>query len=356
MLLRIFAVSLLLAGTQIAAYGDDHAPTILNVTENAAGTQITINGQHLGWAVPNVWLGGTPLVVAENSDSAITANLPSGIGSGAYLLRIDQDRPHFSTYFEANIGGDMGPAGPQGPPGPQGVPGPAGPSGAVGPAGPQGATGAEGPAGPQGATGAQGPAGPQGNPGPAGAVGPPGATGAAGPQGPQGPQGPAGIMGNPGPEGPAGTAGAPGPAGGQVWAANLQLPSSIANGEGMGFPPAGMTNGNTSPIGSVVGNSLRVPQNCTAGNFQVLAFGANGTSTANVYVAYDDPGTAATTNAAYITPISCTVQANNGNPVGCTSSQTYPLSNNNVLLLLLGNFTNGADFENAHLIVTFTCQ
>lgn len=323
--------SLFLAGALAVAQAEDPMASILNVTENAAGTQITINGQHFGSQVPTVWLGGTALAVAQNDDTTIIANLPAGIAAGAYLLRVERERPRTTAFFEAAIG-QIGPTGPQGQQGPQG------PIGLIGPPGPQG------PAGPVGAVGPIGPA---------GATGPIGPAGPIGPIGPAGPQGPQGLMGNPGPAGPQGIQG---PAGGQVWATNFQLPSSIANGEAMGFLPSGASNGDTAPIGNVVGSSLRVPQNCTASNLQVLEFGANGSSQAQVYVVYDDPATAATTNTVILTPLNCTITAANGSPASCSSTATTRLSSNNVLLLIATGFTNGADFQKAHLIVSFTCQ
>jgi hypothetical protein len=182
----ILAVSLLFASPAavLHAQSDYHA-NILSVTENTRGTEITIQGSHFGSETPKVFLGATELTVTAHTDSSITADLPTGIAAGAYLLGVDTGQWQRFMPFTAAIGqiGPAGAAGPQGPVGPQGLPGPTGPAGI---AGPQGAPGPAGLAGRAGTQGAQGPAGQTGPAGPAGPAGPTGPTGPAGTQGPQG--------------------------------------------------------------------------------------------------------------------------------------------------------------------------
>lgn len=311
MLLRTcFAVPLLFAGAQLTAGAQGILPIIVNVTENTAGTQITINGTGFGSEPPQVRLGTTELTVANHSQTGITANLPSGIAAGAYLLQVQRHQGSLPGFFEATIGqiGATGPQGPIGPLGPMGAPGPIGKQGPIGPPGPQGPAGAQGPAGPQG---------------------------------------PPGPIGNPGAPGPQGAAG------GQVWAANIQLPPSIGNGEAMGYLPTGASNAN-SPFGSTIGSSVQVPQNCTASNLHVTAFGTTGSSTATVSVAFADYPTALA-HSAFFSSVSCSLTAG-PNPTTCTSSATQPITTDELMLLTTSGFTNGPDFQNANLIVSFTCQ
>ena len=54
-------------------------PSILNVTENTAGTAITINGSGFGSMTPQVMLSGVQLTVTASDDTSITATLPSGL-------------------------------------------------------------------------------------------------------------------------------------------------------------------------------------------------------------------------------------------------------------------------------------
>ncbi|WP_313901023.1 IPT/TIG domain-containing protein [Occallatibacter riparius] len=320
-----------IAQVSVQAQQQGKAPVIFNVTENSAGTQITIAGTNFGSELPRVWLGTAALTVAQNSLSSITANIPSGLAAGAYLLRVERNHPALTGFFEAAIG-QIGPAGPQGPQGP------------IGPAGPQGLQGPVGPAGPQGPIGLTGAQGPKGDTGPAGLPGPKGDTGAQGPIGPAGPQGPKGDTGSAGPAGPAG---------GQIWSAALQLPASIANGEAMAYPASGIGVA-TGPIGSVLRNALAVPQNCSASNWQVKVFGAQGSSTATFGLAISTDADAIG-NLISLVPILCTVTAGT-NPATCNAGGTTNLFQGQLIYLVAFGFTNGPDFQNAIADVSFTCQ
>ena len=174
---KCFVLPLLLAAAQLAAYGEDHSPFIASVTENGAGTQITINGINFGADLPRVFLTTTPLIVTQNSETSITATLPFGIPAGAYLLRVERAHARQTAFFEAAIG-QIGPIGPQGAQGQQGLQGP------IGLTGPQGPPGVTGPQGPIGLTGPAGPTGPQGPQGTPGLNGAPGAPGPIGPPSP----------------------------------------------------------------------------------------------------------------------------------------------------------------------------
>ena len=137
---REFLIAVLMAGLSGAMAAQVQPPVIDKVTENAAGTEITINGSGFGTEKPKVALGTAALVVERSSNGAIVAELPSKIACGAYLLKVTNATTHQAQVFAAAIG-QIGPAGP------------------IGLAGPRGATGATGPAGPKGATGAAGPQG-----------------------------------------------------------------------------------------------------------------------------------------------------------------------------------------------------
>ena len=117
----VFALPLLAISALSAAQGI-HSPYILSVTENTAGTQITINGNQFGVNAPMVTLDGTALPVVSSTDTSATAQLPTGIAAGAYLLTVESndrrgDADHRTAFFEAAIGaiGQTGPQGPQGP-------------------------------------------------------------------------------------------------------------------------------------------------------------------------------------------------------------------------------------------------
>jgi hypothetical protein len=180
---KCLLVSLLLISPAVLSAQEKVLPIILTVTENAAGSQLIINGTGFGSKLPNVSLGTSALTVTQSSNVAITADLPTGTRAGAYLLTIQNGASNLFGVFTADIG-QVGPVGPQGPVGASGPVGPPGLPGAIG------ATGAQGPAGAIGPAGAQGPIGATG---PSGAIGPTGTTGPAGPSGPSGPVGPSGT-------------------------------------------------------------------------------------------------------------------------------------------------------------------
>ena len=269
-----------------------------------------------------------------------------------------------------------GPAGPIGAAGANGAAGPAGPIGApgangpAGPAGPVGATGSIGPAGaagPAGAPGATGPQGPAGVPGTAGAQGPPGANGLTGPAGPTGPTGAtgaagaAGATGAQGPEGeagPAGPAGAQGPTGPstQLWASNTLLPAKLVSNSFLVSPPIGAgTAVDENQGGSVVSEALPVPTACTASNFQVEVINAQGSSSATVYLGHSTESQLAA-NDVY-SELYCTTVSNNGNQVSCSQgADTENLSAGSFISILVTGFTNASDYQNASVLVNFTCQ
>jgi IPT/TIG domain len=357
----LFAL-LLLAVSALAAAQGIHSPYILSVTENTAGTQITINGNQFGARSPKVTLDGTALTVVSSTETSITAKLPTGIAAGAYLLTVEDegrrgDDDHRTAFFEAAIGaiGQTGPQGPQGPMGPMGL---TGPQGAQGPQGTPGATGAQGPQGTPGATGAQGP---QGLPGP---QGPQGATGAQGPQGTQGPQGATGATGATGgtgpagPTGPTGAPGATGPAGtdgvngGLVFSANLLFENNpvTAVGYAVGVNPFLE---NTGPDTIIPETMLAVPSACTAGNFTVTVLGAAGTSTAAAFLgATTDP----TGNANEGGALTCVITANNGAPVSCSSASTSSLPAGSYVNFVVESFTHSSDFSGARAFIRFICE
>lgn len=138
-----FLVALLFGGVSLAIAQEKLFPIIQSVKQNSLGTQITISGKGFGTKLPRVALTGSPLTVNSASDTSVTANLPSGIVPGAYLLTVQNATTGLLGIFDATIG-QVGPTGPQGPPGPAGATGPAGPTGPTGPAGPAGPPGPTG--------------------------------------------------------------------------------------------------------------------------------------------------------------------------------------------------------------------
>lgn len=326
----------------IPAFADsdnDKFPVILNVTENTAGTQITITGTGFGPHTPTVYLSAGKLTVTASTDTSITANLPVGLAAGAYLLEVVNSDKHHEAYFAADLG-QVGPTGPQGPQGPMGL---IGPPGATGPAGPQGATGAIGPQGPPGATG---PAGPQGATG---------ATGAPGPAGPTGPTGATGAPGPAGPTGPTGAQGAQGPAGvngGQVWSGNVTIPAT--NPGSVVGSPVGQSLGAFSTLGADEIISMPVPENCTVSNFNVEVTNAQGTSTAQVMVIFTTPASIQTNSFGGLSR--CTVTAASGVPVSCSDTGSYSATTPMFLSILVSNFTNASDFQNANVMTSFVCK
>ncbi len=179
--------------------------------------------------------------------------------------------------------------------------------------------------------------------GPPGAQGP---AGAAGSQGPAGPVGPAGTQGAAGQQGPAGAAG------GQVWAANMTLPSSAYSI--MLGSPSGLSTAEDyfSPQASEAAG-IPVAQDCTAMNLRVTVIGAANTSQATI-------GITTTTDLSvagvFPTSLQCIVTAANGIPVSCTSTGSVPFTTSDFLILTADFVSNPPDFANAHVYTSFVCQ
>ena len=397
-----------------------HMPAILNVTENLAGTQITINGVDIGTRTASVYLGATRLSVVSSSNTKVVAALPSGFPAGAYLLSLQDGWSH-ATYFTADIGqvGPIGPAGPVGPKGSTGIQGSIGPmgapgaTGAVGPAGqkgengatgaagaagvagPAGATGATGSTGPQGATGATGSAGAAGALGPAGVTGPTGPTGAtgstgsagaAGALGPAGATGPTGPTGATGSTGSAGAAGALGPAGatGPTGPTGATGATGVVGVEGPEGPtgatgatgPAGTSGGqvwtsimtipgtNTAYAGSANGASTGVSPMLRVGETVAVPLPQNCTaSNFKVTVFGAQNASYAQIGLAYFVspsvgfePLYCNVQAANGAPVSCSNAGTVALITPAYLYISAESLSTPTDYEGASVATSFICR
>jgi hypothetical protein len=344
MLTRVLVLLALL--TPLASAQQNVLPLISDVVDNAAGSQITINGSGFGRATPAVNLAGTSLTVVKYSDTQIVAAVPSSVVPGAYLLFVTNGVTHLPGVFDAQVGPAIGPAGLVGP---QGAPGAVGPQGATGLAGARGLQGPQGPAGSQGATGATGPVGPAGLTGPAGPQGPAGANGAAGAQGSVGPagatgaQGPQGYEGSPGATGPAGPTGPQGASPDvQLWTASLIFPSQSSLPD-YGSPlyglPLGMSNlqlAAAPPISSV----LLAPSNCTASNFS-----------ASLPVGVNTSGAALVVNGVGV--ISCQIP---NVATSCTSTGTAPIAAGSQVSILFNAVNDSYLPANQPLYVSFTCQ
>ena len=175
--------------------------------------------------------------------------------------------------------------------------------------------------------------------GAAGPPGPPGVPGAPGPPGPPGQQGQQGQQGNQGPQGIAG---------GQVWSANNFLPSSFDTYASFA-PLSGK--GTYEPNYTLVQNDLLVPQTCTASQYSVTIYGAQGTSTILSGIAYSN-----TPEAGWDDIFVCQVTAANGAPVSCTSPSTATFTKGLKIANTVLGASNPSDFNNVTIMTSFVCQ
>ncbi len=175
-----------------------------------------------------------------------------------------------------------------------------------------------------------------------GAVGPQGPQGPPGMQGQQGQQGPPGMQGQQGNQGPQGVAG------GQVWSGNGFLPSSFDTYASFA-PLSGK--GTYEPNYTLVQNDLLVPQTCTASQYSVTIYGAQGTSTILSGIAYSN-----TPEADWYDALVCTVTANNGAPVSCTSPSTITFPKGLKIANTILGASNPSDFNNVTIMTSFVCQ
>jgi hypothetical protein len=133
------------------------------------------------------------------------------------------------------------------------------------------------------------------------------------------------------------------------------MPSTITAGmssNGIVAVPSG-SGGVASQNGQA--QSLQVPQDCTAGNFKVVQFGAANTSTADVNLVQ---GSDNSVNGFLFDTIRlfCTLTANNGGFSTCSTANTSALTGGQLIAIFTRNFSNLPDFQNAHFLVSFTCQ
>ena len=145
----IFACMFLLAVSRNAKAEDGHLQVTQVQTDYTAKT-LTISVADLDethhLSSPKVRLAGSPLAVANSAFNSsahtgvITANLPSPVPTGSFLLEVAWGKDHDDREHTFSLA--LGLVGPQGPPGPAGPQGAIGPQGAQGPQGPQGPAGA----------------------------------------------------------------------------------------------------------------------------------------------------------------------------------------------------------------------
>ncbi len=330
---------------------------IQTATADGGLTMVTLTGVNFCNS-PQLFFAGTKLAITAHNSTSITATLPGGTMPGSYDLQLNCN--FIATNFDATLGtaGSPGPVGPQGPPGPIGPigpPGMMGPQGSTGPTGPTGATGLTGPTGATGATGAVGPIGPIGPTGATGLTGPTGPTGATGAAGPTGPTGVAG------PAGPTGPTGPQGPVGGQIWSASL-LPTGWAStypGTGsLSFAPSGANVLALLSGGQVIQGSeeLLIPQNCNVANFSAAGgngldgSGPLGTSTV-VVTLYEMNFTRSQINSS----LNCTMTANNGANVSCSTSATLYAYAGDTFSVNVG-YSSYPPWDGQTIYTSFTCQ
>ncbi len=177
-------------------------------------------------------------------------------------------------------------------------------------------------------------------------------AGAAGAMGVQGPAGPTwGRRSDWVPAGPAGTAG-PG-----VWTSNFAVPASLAGlGNGTIFAvPIGTSTAAFNFEAGTVASVVQVPQSCTVGNLSVVALNVQGTSTANVGLG--EATSVSNLASDTLFPLnSCTLKGNSGAPISCTSTATSAVTAGQFLTDYIDAFSNGPDYQNARILMSFTCH
>ena len=129
------------------------------VYPDLSANYVNIYGENFG-TLPEVMLDSIILPVSTSTDTFIQAEVPAGLESGTYRLRVEDGwynnppaRRIASMDVTVGIVGPIGPPGPEGPQGPIGPVGPQGEQGSIGPVGPQGPIGPAGPPGPTGVSG-----------------------------------------------------------------------------------------------------------------------------------------------------------------------------------------------------------
>jgi hypothetical protein len=117
-------------------------------------------------------------------------------------------------------------------------------------------------------------------------------------------------------------------------------------------PPSGI---GATASQNVQSSVLPVPQNCTASGFKVVQFGAANSSTAQVFLVAGSNSLIATS---FINPtaISCTLTAASGGFTTCTSTSSASLSAGTLIGIVVFNFSNLPDFQNARIMTSFVCQ
>lgn len=308
MLYRFFALLAIL--TSVTTLTAQSQFAIYSVAVNPAQTQITIQGYNFGTkSAPLVVLGTTHLAVTNYTSSSITANLPEGIAAGGYTLNVSCG--FFLQSFDITIG-------------------------VTGPQGPKGDTGLMGPKGDTGSQGVKGDTGSQGVKGDTGSAGPKGDTGSTGAKGDTGSQG---------------------VAGGQVWSSTINMPGSIYL-SALGVP-SGVSNGVDYYRANTTLDQeqfLLIPQNCTVKTFNVTVLGAQGTSSASVFIGYSTPDMlSANPNTIYVGP-GCVVGANDGVPAYCSATPNWYFTQGTPITIGVTSFTNVSDFENTRIMTSFVCQ
>jgi hypothetical protein len=107
--------------------------------------------------------------------------------------------------------------------------------------------------------------------------------------------------------------------------------------------------------GAVEAVALPVPNTCTVSNLNVTVLGAMNTSTASVAVGTSSLAELQAGEVG-VSVVDCSVTANQGNPVTCTSTASFSDSPGDFLSIFAYNFSNSADFANAHVLASFTCD
>jgi hypothetical protein len=87
----------------------------------------------------------------------------------------------------------------------------------------------------------------------------------------------------------------------------------------------------------------------------VTQIGAAGNSNATIALTTTSPA-GVLANSAGTTMLACALLSSNGGSTSCTSTLPTPLAAGSEILIAVYNFTNLPDFQNARMLVSFTCQ
>jgi hypothetical protein len=143
-----------------------------------------------------------------------------------------------------------------------------------------------------------------------------------------------------------------------VWSANILLPASIPSYIGAIIAaPIGVSQGlnQDGTPAAFLQSLIPVPSSCTVSNFSASVYGAQNTSSLDIEIGSATPAQIADIGVSVSEM--CTITANNGSAVSCTSNTQIPVTPAVPIFIYvnLGTATR-ADYEGATLLTSFQCQ